>query len=540
MPRISVVIPTRARPDTLAHALRTAVEQRDVDLEIIVHESGDDPRIAAVVAAVGDERTRHLKTGQPVPMTTNWERALEAATGDFVTFIGDDDGLMPGACARAGRILAEHRAEMISWRPAVYYWPRYLRAHQQNRLQVHLEESDAIEVKSSRRALDLVYAFREDYARLPMVYNSFVGRAVVDRVRARLGRYFVGDAPDVCSGIVNAFFSDSFLLSRRPMSISGLSHHSTGHRHFFGDAAQRRAAKEDAFHHLSVHPTLHACDNLTIFLGNEMLMVKERAFPHEGPSVDLEGLLWSALLALDSGLEDVEAGLADISAVARRNGIAPERFVLSPTRPERGDGAPQGVFAAGIDGVMIDIDGSALGVANVHDATRVLETLLPPDRPPVVRPESPQLRAIPASSLSTAIDFGDRGNGALLLRFGWGGLEPWGVWTVGPRAEVVLPLEGRSTRPVKIRIEGQMFVHARAPAARGRVAINQGRPVPFEATLARPEVGIELAVDPRDMAKGSRLVLHFEIDRPTAPADVAVSADTRRLGLGLRRIVVAS
>ena len=36
MPKFSIVIPTRARPDTLAHALRTAVEQTYEDVEIVV------------------------------------------------------------------------------------------------------------------------------------------------------------------------------------------------------------------------------------------------------------------------------------------------------------------------------------------------------------------------------------------------------------------------------------------------------------------------------------------------------------------------
>src|ERR1700704_2292302 len=104
MPEFSVVIPTRARPDTLAHSLRTAVEQSYKDIEIIVHESGDDPATAETVAAIGDHRTRHLKTGQPVSMTENWERALDAATGEYITFIGDDDGLTSDACDIASSI----------------------------------------------------------------------------------------------------------------------------------------------------------------------------------------------------------------------------------------------------------------------------------------------------------------------------------------------------------------------------------------------------------------------------------------------------
>src|SRR5579863_8132675 len=120
MPHFSIVKPTRARPHTLAHNLRTAVEQTYPDIEILVHESGDDPRVAETVAQVGDYRTRFVKTGVPVPMPENWERALNCATGEFIAFIGDDDALVSDACASVAAIIEKTPAEAVSWPPAPY------------------------------------------------------------------------------------------------------------------------------------------------------------------------------------------------------------------------------------------------------------------------------------------------------------------------------------------------------------------------------------------------------------------------------------
>ena len=118
MPKFSVVIPTRERPDTLVYALRTAVEQTFDDVEILVHESGDDARVTDVVSQYGDGRTRLVKTGHPVSMPENWERALSCAAGDYITFIGDDDGLLPDACAAADQMLRAAPTDILSWRPA--------------------------------------------------------------------------------------------------------------------------------------------------------------------------------------------------------------------------------------------------------------------------------------------------------------------------------------------------------------------------------------------------------------------------------------
>src|ERR1043166_8123364 len=119
----SIVIPTQARPDTLRHALRTVLAQSDGDFEVIVHESGDDPATAATVAEFDDPRIRFFKTGEPVRMTENWERALAHVRGDYVLFIGDDDGLLPDACAVAREILNVKPGLVLSWLPASYYWP---------------------------------------------------------------------------------------------------------------------------------------------------------------------------------------------------------------------------------------------------------------------------------------------------------------------------------------------------------------------------------------------------------------------------------
>src|SRR6185503_6927532 len=107
-PMFSVVIPTRARPDTLRHALRTVIAQEEQDLEIIVHECGDDAATAAVLAEFEDRRIRFFKTVEPVRMTENWERALRQATGEYIFFLGDDDGLLPNACEIARSILEKY------------------------------------------------------------------------------------------------------------------------------------------------------------------------------------------------------------------------------------------------------------------------------------------------------------------------------------------------------------------------------------------------------------------------------------------------
>ncbi len=229
MPRFSLVIPTLRRADTLAHALATLTAQRFEDVEIVVQNNGNDSETRDVVRMNGDPRVRLFGTDAVLSMTDNWERALENCVGDFVTFIGDDDALLPDACHVAAAALEEGH-EIVSWEPCLYFWPSFPDDMRRNRLQAPIAFDFTVRPRSSRPILEQVYAFELHYSKLPMIYNSFVGRSLFERVRRRFGRYFFGSSPDITSGVVNAVCTERFLQSSRPLSIAGISRHSIGFR----------------------------------------------------------------------------------------------------------------------------------------------------------------------------------------------------------------------------------------------------------------------------------------------------------------------
>src|ERR1700722_9462664 len=98
MPRFSIVIPTRQRADTLAFTIATALAQTHPDFEVVVQNNGNDQATNDVVAAFASPRI--VLNGSPdiLPISENFEAALNASRGEFVAFIGDDDGMMPDAC----------------------------------------------------------------------------------------------------------------------------------------------------------------------------------------------------------------------------------------------------------------------------------------------------------------------------------------------------------------------------------------------------------------------------------------------------------
>src|SRR5918997_95547 len=105
-PLVSVLLPTRNRLDYLRYAIETVLRQDDPDWEIVVSDNDSEEDIAGHVRGLGDDRVRYVRTASFVPVTENWNNALEHSIGRYAVMLGDDDGLMPGYVARVRELVA--------------------------------------------------------------------------------------------------------------------------------------------------------------------------------------------------------------------------------------------------------------------------------------------------------------------------------------------------------------------------------------------------------------------------------------------------
>lgn len=223
-PKLTVVIPTRERADTLFHTLRTVVEQEYENLEIIVSDNHSYDDTHKVVTSFKDSRLRYLNTGKRLGMSENWEFALEHVTGDFVMYLGDDDGLLPNACTDIATILMNTNTKAIIWNKPDYNWPSNKIAP--NELNIKLNY-DLVEM-DSKILLKAVANGRTSYGRLPVLYSGFIDVNTIVKIKNKTGRFFNSITPDVYSGIVLADALPNYLYSFRPFSINGGSGHSNG------------------------------------------------------------------------------------------------------------------------------------------------------------------------------------------------------------------------------------------------------------------------------------------------------------------------
>jgi glycosyltransferase involved in cell wall biosynthesis len=231
--RFSVVIPTREGTYTLRSTLRTCLAQDFEDYEIVVADNHSSPATKQVVDDLADHRIKYVRTPRLLAMTDSWEFAVAQASGEYVTVLGDDDGLLSHALPEIDRIIRMLDTKIIRWESVCYNWPdlpvqAYASA---NELLIPLKQTNyyhPIHLRTSSHMIPAVANLQISYAQLPMIYSSAIHHSLITRLRDHNGRVFRSQQPDIYSSFAFAHLAGTYHSVDAPMNINALSGKSTG------------------------------------------------------------------------------------------------------------------------------------------------------------------------------------------------------------------------------------------------------------------------------------------------------------------------
>jgi glycosyltransferase involved in cell wall biosynthesis len=123
-PLLSIVIPTRNRVPYAISAIQSVLEIPHPRLELVVQDNSDNRELDAWICAnVSDPRLRYRYTATPLSFIHNFDAAARLTTGEYVCFIGDDDGVNPEIMDAACWSKSEDLDALVVRQPATYVWP---------------------------------------------------------------------------------------------------------------------------------------------------------------------------------------------------------------------------------------------------------------------------------------------------------------------------------------------------------------------------------------------------------------------------------
>ena len=246
-PLLSVLIPTRNRAYYLRYAIQSAINIVSDDIEIIVSENYGADDGWHIANSFTDPRLTVLRPMQPLPMHENFEFLLKHATGRWITFIGDDDAVMPH-CVDYLRYLDSKypETEAIVSPRAYYFWEAAYSPEDQPKCAFSIRHVEAW--RDSKQKLKECLSGSTDYILLPQMYSGgFHRRSLVQRVlRLQGGNYFKSVTPDAYSAVMAVLHTYRYLEVGVPMTWVGTSPQS-------GYGGAKKSAKDRTKDFIGMH-----------------------------------------------------------------------------------------------------------------------------------------------------------------------------------------------------------------------------------------------------------------------------------------------
>ncbi len=236
--KFSVLLPTRNRASLVRNAIETVRRQDHTDWEVVVSDNASEDDTRAVVESFADPRIVYGRTDSCVPVTENWNRALERSSGDYVVMLGDDDGLLRGHLSTLARLAAEHGTpDAFSTNALLYAYPGVLPEFPEGFLKPYgyasfLRSATAPFVLPPEEARSLVGQSMSFRVRFGFNMQFWVvHRRLVERL-APHGPFFQSPYPDYYAANALLLTAERILVVPDPLVVIGISPKSFGYYYF--------------------------------------------------------------------------------------------------------------------------------------------------------------------------------------------------------------------------------------------------------------------------------------------------------------------
>lgn len=110
-PFFSIGIPTYNRCNLLRQSLESALNQKGIATEIIICDNASTDETQKLCESLDDPRIKYYRNSENIGPIPNWHRCLELATGEYFSWLQDDDLIFPDFASRAADAMANECAD---------------------------------------------------------------------------------------------------------------------------------------------------------------------------------------------------------------------------------------------------------------------------------------------------------------------------------------------------------------------------------------------------------------------------------------------
>lgn len=225
-PQLSIIVPTKNRYKYLFHLIELIKSFNSSEIELVIQDNSDDnSSFKDFVSKYGFLWLKYFYCSEKLTSIQNFNLAIQHATGDYVCFIGDDDGVTRHVieCVRWMKI---HNIEAVRGAKTYYNWPE-------------VTPGGFVSYETSEKTIEFLNPIAElkhilNYGcqtldNIPVTYTGIVKREILDHIFSDFGTYFPGGASaDIANGVALCFYVKRYAKINLPIIITGTSKHTGG------------------------------------------------------------------------------------------------------------------------------------------------------------------------------------------------------------------------------------------------------------------------------------------------------------------------
>ena len=226
---LSVIIPTKDRYEYLKGCLQSLIRIGSSEVEIVVQDNTEcNQEIVDFIEKLQWPHIKYFHDASPLSQTGNSDLAVGHATGEYCTYIGDDDSIAKSAI-EAARYLHSHSIPACVNNVATYHWPDVVfQGKKKPALTFYNCDCKIHTLKSKDTMKSFLKWGCQDIKFLPRIYHGIISRKVLEEIKDKTGSYFPGPSPDMANAVSALLLIDEYVYIELPLIVSGYSYKSAG------------------------------------------------------------------------------------------------------------------------------------------------------------------------------------------------------------------------------------------------------------------------------------------------------------------------
>ena len=214
---VSVVVPTKNRYKYLRYLIQLIDSFQLPELELVIQDNSDDnSEILEYLKGFDNPNIKYYYSSDSLTMSGNAELGIQNASGEYICYIGDDDGVCRNI-VDCVRWMKENQIDVAVSRAAWFVWGGKIRIYDTNRPPTEVIYSDERRKRLAERGMVLYKSY------MPNIYQSIVKKQVLVDIVAKYGTMFPSVPPDISGALVLSYAVKKYARINVPVVIAGSS-----------------------------------------------------------------------------------------------------------------------------------------------------------------------------------------------------------------------------------------------------------------------------------------------------------------------------